>query len=94
MPHSKTSYYFSLKHVRGAKHYFFHPNEIPNYKPSKEFNPCHQKKLNRTAMNMRAPSQQQNVFRMSRLKESINEMNNGIYSTYLYPVAPYIIYTE
>lgn len=28
-----------VMHVRGAKHQFYHPNEIPNYKPSKVYNP-------------------------------------------------------
>lgn len=29
----------NLKHVRGAKHQYFFPNEIPDYKPSKQYNP-------------------------------------------------------
>lgn len=33
-----------IMHVRGAKHQYFHPNEIPNYKPTKNYNPFHQKK--------------------------------------------------
>ena len=28
-----------LKHVKGAKHFFINPNEIPGYRPRKEYNP-------------------------------------------------------
>lgn len=38
-----------IMHVRGAKHHYFHPNEIPDYKPSKLYNPCQQSKKRPTS---------------------------------------------
>lgn len=32
-----------IMHVRGAKHQYFHPDEIPNYKPTKVYNPFYSK---------------------------------------------------
>lgn len=33
-----------VMHVRGAKHQFYFPNEIPNYKATKLYNPSHKKR--------------------------------------------------
>lgn len=40
-----------VMHVRGAKHQFYFPNELPDYKPTKLYNPSHKKRHTITSDN-------------------------------------------
>ncbi len=85
--------------MKGAKHQFYNPSEIPGYKPSKVFNPNSSNHRNRTDSQFMSSSSsdiqsnqiiingnnlnQNRSYDQNRQQYHINSNNNGSYSDYL-----------
>ena len=73
-----------LKHVKGAKHFFFNPNEIPDYRPSKEYNPIQRRQKLNNHFNNQLQSNGQNELKLEDPKKFVSFQSSPFKNKILY----------